>query len=80
MLETFVDSHYHAGTIYRADNWTMLGHTRGYRRISGGYSAVPVSRSSWCSSSHCGAMQGVSCVRRSCRLPINMELTNETER
>ena len=42
MLETFVDSHYHTGTIYRADNWTMLGHTRGYRRISGGYSAVPV--------------------------------------
>ena len=42
MLETFVDSQYHAGTIYRADNWTMLGHMRGYRRISGSYSEVPV--------------------------------------
>ena len=42
MVETFVDSQYHVGTIYRADNWTMLGHTRGYRCISGGYSTVPV--------------------------------------
>ena len=75
MLETFVDSQYHAGTIYRADNWTMLGHMRGYRCISGGYSEVPVKLVKFvCSSSHCGAMRGVSCVRRSCRLTIDMEL------
>ena len=42
MLETFVDSQHHAGTIYRADNWQMVGETRGYRRIGGGYSQVPV--------------------------------------
>ncbi len=41
MLETYVDSAHHAGTIYRAAGWTFAGHTRGYRRISGGYSAEP---------------------------------------
>ena len=42
MLETFVDSQHHVGTIYRADNWTMVGETRGYRRIAGGYCDTPV--------------------------------------
>ncbi|MDE2724208.1 MAG: DUF4338 domain-containing protein [Gemmatimonadota bacterium] len=41
MLETFVDSDYHLGTIYRADNWVFAGRTRGYRRIYGGYSQRP---------------------------------------
>ncbi len=41
MLETFVDSQYHWGTIYRADNWIHAGNTRGYRRIYGGYSDRP---------------------------------------
>lgn len=40
LLETFVDSDFHVGTIYRADNWTMVGQTRGYRRVYGGYSDV----------------------------------------
>ena len=40
MLETFVDTDHHQGTIYLADNWTMVGTTRGYRRIYGGYSAT----------------------------------------
>ncbi len=41
LLETYVDSDYHVGTIYRADNWIFVGHTRGYKRIAGGYSALP---------------------------------------
>ena len=27
--------------FYRASNWLCLGHTRGYRRVHGGYSATP---------------------------------------
>jgi hypothetical protein len=38
LLETFVDSSHH-GTVYRASNWMHVGETRGFRRISGGYSA-----------------------------------------
>ncbi len=41
LLETFVDSDFHLGTIYRADNWVYAGDTRGYRRVYGGYSAHP---------------------------------------
>jgi Domain of unknown function (DUF4338)/DDE_Tnp_1-associated len=38
LLETFVDPTRFHGTVYRAANWTCLGLTRGFRRISGGYS------------------------------------------
>ncbi|MDE0308378.1 MAG: DUF4338 domain-containing protein [Acidiferrobacterales bacterium] len=41
MLETFVDSAHHRGTIYRADNWVLAGKTLGYKRIYGGYSQTP---------------------------------------
>ena len=41
LLETFVDPSRFQGTIYRASNWLCLGHTRGYRRVQGGYSATP---------------------------------------
>ena len=40
LVETFVDpSRYHGG-VYRASNWQAIGKTRGYRRITGGYSAT----------------------------------------
>jgi len=39
LLETFVDPQRFAGTVYRAANWSYLGHTRGYRRTRQGYSA-----------------------------------------
>ncbi len=38
MLETFVDPERFHGTIYRAANWTLVGLTKGYRRIQSGYS------------------------------------------
>ena len=41
LMETFVDPSRFQGTIYRASNWLCLGHTRGYRRVHGGYSATP---------------------------------------
>ena len=41
LLETFVDPTRFRGTIYRASNWLCLGHTRGYRRVQGGYSRAP---------------------------------------
>ena len=41
LLETFVDTDFHTGTIYRADNWVLAGKTRGYRRVHGGYSPTP---------------------------------------
>ncbi|MDN5850724.1 MAG: DUF4338 domain-containing protein [Nitrococcus sp.] len=41
LLETFVDPTRFRGTIYRAANWQAVGHTRGFRRTQGGYSAVP---------------------------------------
>jgi len=40
LLETFVDSQYFHGTIYRAANWVYVGDTRGFRRTSKGYSSV----------------------------------------
>ena len=41
LLETFVDPTRFRGTIYRAANWTCVGRTRGFRRVRGGYGAVP---------------------------------------
>ena len=41
LLESFVDPPRFRGTIHRASNWLCLGHTRGYRRVHGGYSATP---------------------------------------
>lgn len=38
LLETFVDPERFHGTIYRASNWILVGSTKGYRRIKGGYS------------------------------------------
>ena len=37
LLETFVDPARFHGTVYRAANWRMVGHTRGFRRRGGGY-------------------------------------------
>jgi hypothetical protein len=39
LLETFVDES-HRGTVYLADNWRLVGKTRGFRRIPGGYSTT----------------------------------------
>jgi hypothetical protein len=39
LLETFVDET-HQGTVYLADNWRLVGETRGFRRIPGGYSTA----------------------------------------
>ena len=36
LAETFVDPSRFAGTCYRASNWRMLGHTRGFTRLPGG--------------------------------------------
>lgn len=41
LVETFVDPSRFRGTIYRASNWRLLGQTRGFRRVRGGYSATP---------------------------------------
>ncbi len=41
LLETFVDPERFQGTVYKAANWTYLGHTRGFRRTRGGYSDTP---------------------------------------
>ena len=37
LLETFVDPARFHGTVYRAANWRVVGHTRGFRRRGGGY-------------------------------------------
>lgn len=38
LLETFVDPQRFHGTIYRAANWSLLGSTKGFQRVSsGGY-------------------------------------------
>ena len=37
LLETFVDPARFPGTVYRAANWRVVGHTRGFRRRGGGY-------------------------------------------
>lgn len=44
LLETFVDPERYHGTIYRASNWILVGSTKGYRRIQGGYSEQTTSR------------------------------------
>lgn len=38
MMETFVDPSRFVGTIYHAANWKLVGKTKGYQRIRGGYS------------------------------------------
>ncbi|MCF6179076.1 MAG: DUF4338 domain-containing protein [Geopsychrobacter sp.] len=40
LMETFVDPQRYHGTVYRAANWQLLGHTKGFRRTSRGYSPV----------------------------------------
>lgn len=40
MMETFVDPSRFIGTIYRAANWNLVGHTKGYQRVRNGYSNV----------------------------------------
>jgi hypothetical protein len=40
LLETFVDPARFQGTVYKADNWTYVGNTRGFRRTTKGYAAV----------------------------------------
>ncbi|MCY4226461.1 MAG: DUF4338 domain-containing protein [Gammaproteobacteria bacterium] len=37
LLETFVDTDFHEGIVYRVDNWLLAGKTRGCRRVHGGY-------------------------------------------
>ena len=37
LLETFVDPTRFVGTIYQASNWELIGETKGYSRIQGGY-------------------------------------------
>ena len=44
VLETFVDPQRFHGTIYRASNWQLVGLTKGYSRIKGGYSERTQSR------------------------------------
>lgn len=38
MVETFVDPKRFYGGVYRASNWHMVGYTKGFSRITGGYS------------------------------------------
>lgn len=44
LLETFVDPDLYHDMIYRASNWVLVGSTRGYSRIRGGYSAKTLSQ------------------------------------
>jgi hypothetical protein len=37
LLETFVDPGRFQGTVYRAANWTLVGTSKGYRRVATGY-------------------------------------------
>ena len=37
LVETFVDPARFHGTVYRAANWRMVGHTRGFRHRGRGY-------------------------------------------
>jgi len=39
LVETFVDPTRYHGGVYRASNWHAIGSTRGFRRITGGYSS-----------------------------------------
>ena len=43
LLETFVDPTRFDGTIYKAANWEHVGYSKGYQRISSGYSATRTS-------------------------------------
>lgn len=43
LLETFVDPARFRGSVYRADNWLLVGQSQGFRRTRGGYSATPQS-------------------------------------
>jgi hypothetical protein len=38
LVETFVDPERFHGGVYRASNWQLVDHTKGYRRITGKYS------------------------------------------
>jgi len=38
LVETFVDPERFNSAVYRASNWQMIGYTRGFRRITNGYS------------------------------------------
>jgi hypothetical protein len=38
VIETFVDSERFIGTSYKAANWLMIGHTRGYRKSGASFS------------------------------------------
>jgi hypothetical protein len=40
LLETFVDPRRFRGSVYRADNWLLVGQSLGFRRIRQGYSAT----------------------------------------
>ena len=40
LMETFVDPQRFAGTIYKAANWSYLGHTKGFRRTRQGYTTT----------------------------------------
>jgi len=40
LLETFVDPERFRGSVYRADNWLLVGQSQGFRRIRQGYSAT----------------------------------------
>jgi SRSO17 transposase len=37
MVETFINPAKHRGSCYRAANWSLLGKTKGYSKIRGGY-------------------------------------------
>lgn len=43
LIETFVDPARFAGTVYKASNWSFLGHTKGFRRTRQGYSSKALS-------------------------------------
>ena len=38
LVETFVDPERFYGGVYRASNWQVVGQTKGFRRMTGGYS------------------------------------------
>jgi len=40
LLETFVDPQRFTGTIYKAANWSYVGHTKGFRRTRQGYTTA----------------------------------------
>ncbi len=37
LLETYVDPRYFTGAVYRAANWTLVGHTKGFTKRGRGY-------------------------------------------